>query len=303
MTDNKLTSNNRTATNKSCAGFTILEILVAMILLTIILSIVYMTFSTVIQSTEDARAASFEMRTRQFLTRSFTSNLNQTTEGWSPGSAYRSPTGPLQAENPAEAGLGAGTARYWLDGKSDSLSFVSTAPLAGNAALPGFIKLVTYEIGSQESDEDLLTDFGAKPQATLEVTETPLALSGGVTSGGIGLGSRAAEFTREDVLDTAQQIGMQSVSWDIPIDTLSFLYFDGEKWVDTWDSLLLERMPWAVDIRINFPTDEEIFESERDPEEDPDFRLVLTIPVGAGVYDAPPDYVRPKESNRQQGPR
>ncbi len=294
-----MNSNSRKFANNSRAGFTILELLIAMSLLAVIVSIVYMTFSTVIQSIEDARAASFKMRTRQFLTRSFSSNLQQTSEGWSPGSAYRSSTEVPVQENAAELGTGIGSAKYWLDGTSEKLTFVSTAPLAGNAALPGIIKLVNYELGEEEPEEDLLTNFGREPQATLEVTETPLALSGVSTGAGINLGaSNAAKFTREDVMDAAETIGMQSVSWNIPIDAIAFTYYDGKNWVDKWDSLLQERMPWAIDIHINFPPDEESSETERDLEENPDFRLILTIPVGVGVYDPAPDYVRPRENAR-----
>lgn len=283
------------------AGFTILEILVAITLLVVIMSIVYVTFSTVIQSTEDARAASHEMRMRQFLTRSFMGNLAQASEGWSPGAAFR--TAGLSPEAGAEGDpvIGRGKMRYWLDGTSTSLTFVSTAPLSGSTGLPGSAKLVTYELGSEQSEEeatDILTDFGEEPQATLKVTETPLALSGS----GFGTPLGAVDFTREEVAETAERIGMKSSGWNIPVESILFQYFDGEDWVDAWDSLEYGRLPWAVDVRINFPgpPEEEGFATELDPDEEPDFRLVFIVPAGAGVHDEPPDYVRPEDSRRRE---
>ncbi len=283
------------------AGFTILEILVAVTLLVIIMSIVYVTFSTVVQSTEDTRAASYEMRMRQFLTRSFMGNLAQASEGWSPGAAFRAAGVSPEAGGEGGPVVGRGKMRYWLDGTSTSLTFVSTAPISGSTGLPGSAKLVTYELGSEASEEeagDILTNFGEEPQATLEVTETPLALSGSAFGAPLG----GADFTREEVAETAKQIGMKSSGWDIPVESILFQYFDGKEWVETWDSFEYGRLPWAVDVRINFPgpPEEESFGSELDPDEEPDFRFVFTVPVGAGVHDEPPDYVRPEDSRREE---
>ena len=298
MTDYKLNWNKYISGR---AGFTILEILVAITLLAVIVSMVYVTFSTVIQSTEDTRAASFELRTRQYLTRSFMINLTQASEGWSPGAAFRAAGLSAEAGAEGEPGIGRGNMRYWMDGTSTSLTFVSKAPISGSTGLPGFAKLVTYELGSEQGEEeakDILTDFGEEPQATLEVTETPLALSGSTFGSPLGM----LDFTREEVAETAELIGMKSSGWSIPVESILFQYFDGENWVDSWDSLAYGRLPWAVDVRINFPgpPEEGAFTTELDPDEDPDFRLVFTVPAGAGIRDEPPDYVRSEDSRRDE---
>ena len=72
--------------------------------------------------------------------------------------------------------------------------------------------------------------------------------------------------------------------------------------VESWDSLEYGRLPWAVDVRINFPgpPEEGDFTTELDPDEDPDFRLVFTVPAGAGIRDEPPDYVRSEDSRRDE---
>ena len=274
----------------------------ATVLLAIVVSIVYATFATVIQSIEDTRAASFELRSRQFLARSFSGNLTQATEGWLTGAAYRGVDSAIQEGSDGDPAVGRGKMRYWLDGTTDSLTFVSTAPLAGTAGLPGYVKLVTYEVVHEETEEegqDLLTDFGLEPPATLKVSETPLALSGSFSGCDTNFGR--ADFTRAEVPQTAEFIGMKSAGWDIPVDSVAFQYFDGENWVDTWNSLDYGRLPWAVDIRINFPVSpEEESATESDLEEEPDVHFVFTIPAGAGIRDEPPDYVRPKNSRRDE---
>ena len=80
---------------------------------------------------------------------------------------------------------------------------------------------------------------------------------------------------------------------------MNIQYFDGEEWVDDWDSITQGRLPWAVDIRINFARTADELEAERiqhyDLEKDAEFQLVVPIPAGVGVTDMPPDYVRPSE--------
>ena len=66
-------------------------------------------------------------------------------------------------------------------------------------------------------------------------------------------------------------------------------YFDGAEWLDEWDSLQFGRVPWCVHIRINFAkTDEQLKEeaSENyDDIDDPDFEMVIPIPLGLGVTE------------------
>ena len=281
---------------RSEGGFTVLELLVAMTMLAIILAIVYETFTIVIQSTEDARLASFEIRTRQFLSQSFKNNLAQATEGWSPGAAYRV-SSMTEGEGSGQVVVERGVMRYLFEGTEDSLTFVSSAPLAGNSGLPGLVKLVVYEVTDAPTDEDLMVEFGVEPAMTLQVTESPLAVA--ITGFGGGLNFNA--LTRDRITQAAETSGMDSTGWDIPIDSISFQYFDGNDWQDTWDSQDMGRLPWAVDVRINFPASPDApVDFDRDPLEAPDLRLVLIVPIGAGIRDEPPDYVRPEESNREQ---
>ncbi|MBN2310637.1 MAG: prepilin-type N-terminal cleavage/methylation domain-containing protein, partial [Candidatus Hydrogenedentes bacterium] len=56
-------------------GFTLLEILVAVFILAVIVGIVYATFATVANTVTAARVSAEELRLRQFLLRSFETNL------------------------------------------------------------------------------------------------------------------------------------------------------------------------------------------------------------------------------------
>lgn len=270
--------------------------LIAMTLIVIILAIVYQSFAAVVQSTEDTRRASLELRMRQFLGRSFTSNLAQATEGWSPGAASREDQETASASN--AGALGRGTMRYWFEGESDSMSFATTAPMIGSTGLPGFVKLASYELSSESAENESLLDVMAESSMTLKVTETPMVFTGT----GIGQGLGSMQSTREQIASTAESIGMETVTWNIPVDSMAIRYYDGENWVDSWDSDQSGRLPWAVDIRINFPVPpEEGFGVLRDPFENPDFRLIYTIPAGAGIHDEPPDYdVRVPRNRRER---
>jgi hypothetical protein len=76
----------------------------------------------------------------------------------------------------------------------------------------------------------------------------------------------------------------QSPSWTVPIRSLDIRYFDGTDWLEEWDSTKENRVPWCVDIRINFARPEEqLLQEQADgirPDEDPDFEMVVPIPAG-----------------------
>lgn len=244
-----------------------------------------------------------ELQLRQFLTRSLTTNLTQAYADWLPGAAYReaTPDAPPDDLPPEERAL----IRYVFEGEdiagpngpSDSLSFTTVAPIVGNVGLPGMLKQVTYEILAGESDYDLASGEGTDGPATytLEVTETPIMGTGdGADSESIG-GDEPP--TAQGLSENAEDAGRDSPGWSVPIRTMNIQYFDGEQWVDDWNSITKGRLPWAVDIRINFARAAAELEAERieqyDLHKDADFRLVIPLPAGSGITDMPPDYVRP----------
>jgi prepilin-type N-terminal cleavage/methylation domain-containing protein len=112
-------------------GFTLIEVLMVLVLFTVITAIVYATFSTVVNSTEMARADVERMRLQEYLVRSFSTNLTAVFTDVLHEDANFDFIG-INFED--------------KDGPADSLSFCSTAPLIGGFSLPGDVKLVTYEV-------------------------------------------------------------------------------------------------------------------------------------------------------------
>lgn len=273
-------------------GFTIIELLVAMTLLVVIVSIVYATFTAVLNSTEDAREAAARLRMTQFLTRSFTRNLAEAKEGWLPGATlrYAQRTGnDLVAEGMGLRYQFRGTNQEGPYGPADSLVFASTAPLVGSTALPGWVKQVSYSVSINQPDgEGLDFESTAPPEAVLDVSETPILGD----PEGYSLNLDAAAY-QDAVAQSAADFGVVAPSWSLPIQSLNIRYFDGKEWRDEWDAMEEGRLPWTVDIRINFvrPEDsalEREFRVATEDDEESDYRLVFSLPTGVGVRDEPP---------------
>ncbi len=266
----------------SCApakGFTLLELLISLSILVVITAIVYASFSGVTRTIDATRTVTEEVRLRQFLGQSLRTNI---------ATAY------VDLSYTAEAFQFLGVNEDGIDGAKDSLRFISTASLIGGLTLPGDLKEVRYEVleprdsemelswdDDDENDEaaDALTGLAAELRgrhARLRVTETPL-LAGNVQS----LDEETGYFTPAE--------GYESPHWDVPIRSFDVRYFDGEQWVDEWDSLAVGRLPWALRVRVNFARTEAYLERERDKNydelEDPEFEMIVTLPAGVGVFE------------------
>jgi len=251
-------------------GFTLLELLLSISILVVITAIVYASFASVVNTTTATRASIEEIRLRQFLTRSLERNF----------ATVYSDTGYED-----EAFRFVGISEDSVDGPQDSVRFCSSAPLIGGVALPGDLKEVRYEVLADLSSEmeiDLYGDDeeeegqgqGELESPTLQVSETPL-LGGNVQA--------VEEETSHFVADESYE----SPSWSVPVRSMDIEYFTGVEWVEEWDSQEVGRMPWAAHVRINFARTEEQLELEKelgfDPDEDPDFELIIPIQVGMGV--------------------
>lgn len=267
-----------------------MEMVLALAIIVIMTAIVYSSLNSVVNSTAMARAAAEETRLRQFLTRSFENNFR---------SVYMDRTG----EQSAFQFIGVNDESR--DGPMDSVRFCSSAPLMGGMSLPGDIKEVRYEVIKSEDsemsldldDEDESED--SAESAMLEASEMPL-LAGNVdpledsgdglnSMGGLsnqrGLNNRSG--LGEEMEEGAMDAGYEAPHWSVPVRSMDIQYFDGTEWLDEWDSLQFGRVPWCVHIRINFAKTEQQLKEEAskryDEIDDPDFEVVIPIPVGAGV--------------------
>jgi prepilin-type N-terminal cleavage/methylation domain-containing protein len=253
-------------------GFTLIEVLVALSIVVIITGIVYESLVAVTDATETARLSAEEMRLRQFLTQSFTSNLS---------TVYTDP-GLINSEFQF-----LGASEKGPNGSMDSVEFCSSAPLMGGIAPPGVLKRVHYgvatmsesNVGLESSGED--TNEGlASSTVTFEAVETPIT-----TSAMSAPGSPDTGDTKKALAQAVQDAGIESPTWSAPIDALDISYYDGVKWVKEWDSTDLGRLPWCVRVRLNFAkTKAEVEAGARSNiEEDPDFELYVPIPISEGV--------------------
>ncbi len=251
-------------------GFTLMEMILALAIIVIMTAIVYSSLSSVVNSTAMARAAAEETRLRQFLARSFETNFS---------GVYTDRTN----EQPAFQFIGINDESR--DGPMDSVRFCSSAALMGGMSLPGDLKEVRYEVISGEDTEmgldiDQPVEEEERPEgATLESVELPL-IAGNVEQ---------LEASEEDLEELATDPNYEAPHWSVPIRTMDIKYFDGAEWLDEWDSMQFGRVPWSVHIRINFAKTEEQLEAEAseryDEIEDPDFELVIPIPLGLGVTE------------------
>lgn len=303
--------NTRTHTR----GFTLIEILVAVTLLAMVLGIVYGAYSSVVMSVERAREASERLKTMQFIVRGFSQNLAQATEGWSPGSAYRPySSGGGGGQNTGGAALEDGDMRFpfigeikqTADGTFDSLSFGSTAPMIGGGQLPGQMKMCTYRLEKESSGEDdnpeakkkLSKEEREEAEARwlLVLTETPWTPAGEETQTR-NRGLVTTEQLNKQLGEAAEEIGQKPVSRSTVVYGWDLAYFDGKEWVEEWHSDDSGYLPWSVRVRVKL--DREPGEEppvKFDPERDPSvIELIFTVPAGAGIHDAPPDYVRPTD--------
>lgn len=246
-------------------GFTLLELLVAMAILVVLTGIVYGAFYSVVTSIQTSRTGMEEMRLRQFLARNMKQNFR---------TAYSDP------RMEQEVFMFVGESNDGPDGARDLVRFASTAPLIGGMALPGDLKEVRYE-AMAEQDSDMSLSHAApetedEPPAVLHSIETPL------------LGGEVQELGAEDGFFVPSD-DYEAPGWSVPIRSMRLDYFDGQEWVREWDSLEMRRLPWAVRVRINFAKPEDVVEEEQrqgiDPEDDPDFDMLIPLQPGLGVTD------------------
>lgn len=244
-------------------GFTLLELLLSIAILVVITSIVYATFAGVTNSVSVTRGLAEELRFRQFLAQSFQTNFS---------TAYS------DQNYDQDVFRLIGISDETSEGPMDSVQFCSTAPLMGGLALPGDLKQVRFEAMKSLSSKMELSweeeeEMESSP-AVLVVSETPL-LGADVHS----LDQTSGAFLTEE--------DYESPAWSIPIRTFDVTYFDGVDWLEEWDSQEMGRIPWAARVRINFAKSDAELEKERDRGysalDDPDFELVVPIPVGMGV--------------------
>lgn len=259
---------------QTSGGFTLIEVLFAMSLAAVVVAIIYESFAAVTDATSVARQSAEELRIRQFLTRSFESSFSTV---YVDLGFYNDQFAFTTA---SETGGG---------GAMDSVEFCSSAPLMGGMAPPGFFKRVHYGAAPPGTSDMTLgrnepADLEGLSRSTVvfEATETLVAMTAPQPD--------QSEFSKDtSKQETAAAFGLDEASpaWTAPIAALDFSFFDGEEWVEDWDSVEMGRLPWCVRIRLNFARTEEqadAGDNGTNVTEDPDFEMYIPIPMGVGVW-------------------
>lgn len=246
-------------------GFTLVELLVALTILVAIAATVYESFVSVVDTAELARENANKVRYEQYLRRHLLQHLSC-----------------VYADSGAEVSeyQFLGEDKDGAFGGADILSFCTSLPMDAPTALPGILKVVTYELDKAEKDVEegaggSLEDKDAPPEAqdlVLRITEEPLVLTG--------------EF--DEPLEALEDMVVER---QVPVMSFDVEYYDAKKeeWVKEWDSLNELRLPWAVRVRINFARTKEEMQGEAqlgiNLAEDPDLDMTIPIPFGAGVEE------------------
>ena len=259
--------------SRGSGGFTLIEVLFAITLVAVVAAIVYESFAAVTDATGEARLSAEEMRIREFLTKSFSNSFSTVCVD----PAYYNE----QYYFVGIGGSGGGSSMA-------SVEFSSSAPLMGGMAPPGFCKRVHYGVASPGSSMTLgkgdtaEVEGLARSTLTFEATETLVSMTAvRPDESGFSKSMKADEAAAAFGLDA------ESPAWTAPVAALDFSYFDGEKWVEEWDSSEMLRMPWCVRIRLNFARTEQEADNGNNSAsvtEDPDFEMYIPIPIGMGVW-------------------
>jgi type II secretion system protein J len=147
------------------AGFTLLEIMIAVSILAIIVLVLYGSFSTVVNSVERVDEDQVQLRIADFLVSHFEQNIS---------GAYLAPFG-VAAQGVEFIGEDAEE----TDGRQvDTLTFYTTAARMGGGALPGDTKQVAYALIEGDDGRHMFTVY-EKPRLLLPMRDD----SGGDWSG------------------------------------------------------------------------------------------------------------------------
>jgi prepilin-type N-terminal cleavage/methylation domain-containing protein len=248
------------------AGFTMIEIMVAMVILVILVGAVYTCFVSVADTADIARTSADELRVQQQLWKHFTENI---------GAIHPNPNAEYALVGEDESGS---------FGDADTLRFVTQLPMSGAKALPGLVKKVEYHIDDPSvSEEGGFQTFAIdeapteeKEGVTLFITESPLVLFGEDEGGEL--------FEAEDA-------GEDEIVWEreLPVRSVNFQYYDGtaEEWVEEWNSDETAFLPWAIRVQVNLAKTEGQLAEEAsmgvDPQEDFDLDVTVVLSAGASV--------------------
>jgi type II secretory pathway pseudopilin PulG len=244
-----------------------LELLISITILSVIVAIIYASLVTVTDTAEAARANNETLRFRQFLWRSFSTNLT---------SVYVDPACEVagyQFVGEDETGP---------SGPADVLRFCTSLPLSGPWSLPGVMRVVTYEVMEAYEAEGESSGGGFSIDASADEAGSGLYLV---------VREQPLMLEDQDFDPDMEAAGQTGIERKVPIASMDILYYDAEleEWAEKWDSMAQARLPWAVRIMINFARSEDEaaadYQAGINPLESADLDMTIALPLGAGVVE------------------
>ena len=254
------------ASKRRSAGFTLMELLIAVMILAVLIGIVYGSFSSVTGTMDMARGAADRLRFRQIVWRNFSNGL----QGVYADAGCLQPEYQFLGENKDGA--------Y---GAADSLRYATAQPMLGARSLPGVFKVVTYSVVDRNEVSSEIADSipydEERPGSILLIREEPLQLES------------------QDFVTRTQDGQWDIYEQAVPVASMDILYYNGDQneWAEEWDSLSERRLPGGVWIKINFPRSEEerieVYNAGIDLQQNPDLEIMMPLPMGRGVEFPFPD--------------
>jgi len=247
---------------KNNAGFTLIEMLIAVVILAIMSGMIYVSFSSVVNTMDIARVNAQDLEARRFLQENIAHNLRAIYSD----AACADPSFQLLSEDESGA-----------FGDADTLRFVASLPMPGAGSMPGQYIEVLYELTESyagEGEDDLApTDTEAPSGYVLRISEKPLTLKP------IGTDFEVDAFEYEPRVR------------EVPINSINYRFYDGiaEEWLDEWDSLAEQRMPWSIEVSVYFARGQDAaamdYQAGINAGENPDMTMLITLPIGAGTEE------------------
>lgn len=232
----------RVESQRPLAGFTLIELLITIALISAIAIAAFASIDGVLRSRDTADSALEQLRQERELRYRLRAYLEQ---------AYTGRIGQPAAGNgrnrtPVVDHTFRGESAKGRKGPADVLRFSTLAVAAGDPARPGTVARVAIE------------------------TNVP-GRNDGPTTLDIRIGDAV------ELADTVSGDPETGASFQVPVEWADFQYYDGENWVEKWDSDARGRLPWGVTVAVKL--------REGGNRREPDFRATVLIPGGSGTLE------------------
>ena len=239
---------------RSRSGFTLVEVLLSLSLALVLMGAVYAAFNMYRQLSTDGR----DEAERSQLTRAIQQKMSidfrsviysppeEKEEEESTDEGEEGETIEIEVTDPADA---VSTTSRGVIGNSEILTLHISKPPRGLNYSSNFD---SSSVTSRTSDLISVSYFLAGPNSSSELAQL-VSDNNGKTGLARLIGDRLA-FDQADAEGDIETLAESATILAEEVNSLSFRYFDGEAWVEEWDSTTMESLPRAIEVTIGFRT-------------------------------------------------